>query len=236
MIDAKKILSSIGGARTDSASFALRLDSLTQALLSYALGGEDLILRRYFKLPLKAGHKGLFVDIGCAHPVDISNTFHFYGLGWRGLCIDANAQYAEAWATVRPEDTYVCTAVSEAPGQAHLYLHKTIDGRHMLAEAHPGDEFRAEPREVPVTRLDTLFQQHIGDRAIDFISLDVEGHELGVLRSNDWSRWAPKVILMECADFDFTAPCAHPAIAFLRDCGYRLDARFGANVVMVKIQ
>jgi hypothetical protein len=32
---------------------------------------------------------------------------------------------------------------------------------------------------------------------VDFLNVDCEGNDLNVLRSNDWSRWKPKVICVE---------------------------------------
>ena len=83
-------------------------------------------------------------------------------------------------------------------------------------------------------RLDALFADHLGDTQIQFMSIDVEGAELGVLRSNDWVRWRPELIMMECLGFDFTAPLALPAVAYLAERGYRLDSKLGENLVFIR--
>ena len=41
---------------------------------TYSMYGEDLIIQNFFKKKTK----GVYVDIGCYHPLDVSNTFLIY--------------------------------------------------------------------------------------------------------------------------------------------------------------
>ncbi|MBI3599651.1 MAG: FkbM family methyltransferase [Nitrospinae bacterium] len=36
-----------------------------------------------------------------------------------------------------------------------------------------------------------------GEKEIDYLNIDVEGHELDVLRQNDWGKYRPKIISVE---------------------------------------
>jgi Methyltransferase FkbM domain len=38
---------------------------------------------------------------------------------------------------------------------------------------------------------------HVKDRTIDFMKIDVEGGELGVLQSGDWERFRPRLLIVE---------------------------------------
>ena len=234
--DIAPILQSIGSTRNYYAPKELFIDELAKASLSYALAGEDLALRQLFKKRFLAKQRGIYVDIGCSEPVSISNTFLFYCCGWRGLCVDANARHAEAWAAIRKGDTFVNAAVGEAAGEVLMFQHKTNHGRNQIAPGPhpPSDEFDPLPRPVPMERLDTLLARHIGDQQIQFMTIDVEGAELGVLRSNDWGRWRPEVILVECPAFDFTAAAADPPVAFLLERNYALHLKIGGNVILVR--
>lgn len=52
---------------------------------------------------------GFFVDIGCHHYKDISNTYFFEKeLNWRGLAIDVEAVYENDWLKYRPKSRFVC--------------------------------------------------------------------------------------------------------------------------------
>lgn len=57
---------------------------------------------------LKFKTNGTFLDIGCYLPNNISNTFVMETkFGWRGLALDNNIQYAEAWQS-RPNSKFIC--------------------------------------------------------------------------------------------------------------------------------
>ncbi|MGE3336046.1 MAG: FkbM family methyltransferase [Rhodospirillaceae bacterium] len=230
---ALQLLNTIGSLRSFQPDFRLDVAALPHAALYFSIYGEDATLRAFFKRQLRKGQIGTYVDIGAATPFNASNTGFFYACGWRGLCVDANSIYGEAFARWRPEDVFVCTAVGEADGSAQLYRNVKQPGMTMLAETHPGPDYEG-PEVVPVVRLDKLFAKHIGEKSIQFMSIDVEGAELGVLKSNDWSRWRPEAVLMECHGFAFDAPYAEPEVKFLVDQGYVIHSKIGPSVLMAR--
>jgi hypothetical protein len=69
-------------------------------------------------------------------------------------------------------------------------------------------------------------------REIQFLSLDVEGAELGVLKSNAWDTWRPEYILIEVKDFDMLAPRSSETINYLLELGYTLDSKVSENVIL----
>jgi len=77
--------------------------------------------------------------------------------------------------------------------------------------------------EVPVRTLDDVLSEAQAPRAFDFLSVDVEGHELEVLGGFDFARWRPRLILLEdhVANLD-----KH---RFLQGAGYRLIRRCENN-------
>ena len=61
--------------------------------------------------------------------------------------------------------------------------------------------FRVDPadlveRTVRVTTLARVCEQHVAG-TIDFLKIDVDGHEREVLAGGDWARWRPRVVLVE---------------------------------------
>ena len=177
---------------------ALNLDMLPHAALTFAISGEDMALRKLLKKHVIAGH-GTYVDIGCAAPDSASNTCLFYCLGWSGPCVDANPVAAPYWAAKRPKDKFVCAAVSDQAGEINLFRHKSNLGMHIVTHATipPSQDFHDNPERIPIRRLDSLFAEHIGERPIQLLSMDIEGSELSALQSNDWDRWRPEVIIIE---------------------------------------
>ncbi len=51
---------------------------------------------------------GFFVDIGCNHYKDISNTYFFEkNLNWRGLAVDINEGWRNEWSVHRPNTHFI---------------------------------------------------------------------------------------------------------------------------------
>lgn len=229
-----RVLNAIGGKRVVPPG-AVTVESLLYAQLSYSMSGEDSFLAKHFKDRLRAKQPGVYVDIGAGAIWDISNTFFFYCQGWRGLCVDANPQTTAEWKQWRGRDAHVTAAIGAREGPAFWHAHKSNWGMARVSEdgQAPGTDWAAGTP-VPMRRLDTLFTEHLSGAAIQFMTIDVEGAELSVLKSNDWTRWRPELILMECLGFDFAAPLALEPVRYLADQGYRMTDKLGENLVLVR--
>ncbi len=214
------------------------LRTLAQLNLSYSSSGEDMWLRQFMKARLRSGQPGFYVDIGCNQAVITSNTFLFYCYGWRGICVDANAMFGPEFAEMRPRDVFLHAAISDA-GETLYFAELDAAGGHKMAQVarHPNDfapGFKT-PVIVPAMTMAALLQQHLPAGAdIDFMSMDIEGSELAALRSNDWSRYKPRVILIEIVKeaFDNLAPLSYPTIRYLSELGYQYEG-FGCNNVLM---
>ena len=229
-----EFLSFFGAGRPPVTAFAWDLRQLQYASIYFGMSGEDAILRQIFKRQIAAGKPGRYVDIGCATPVHISNTYLLYALGWRGLAVDANPAFAADWATARPEDIFENVAIGQNPGVAYWFKHAKNVGMSRIAgdNVSPGPEYSDAGAPVRIERLDILFAKHFPTSEIDLLSIDIEGAELDALMSNDWSRWRPGVIIMEAHGFSFDAPRDDKTIDYLYRQGYHLAEKIGAHVVM----
>jgi FkbM family methyltransferase len=202
-----------------------RLDPFVN--LAYSQDGEDMILRRLFE-----GQKeGFYVDVGAHHPFRFSNTCYFYRRGWRGINLDPNPDAIEAFRRARRADINVCVGVSEVPGDLmfHFFNEPALNTFDMdLAKARtqlPGYRL-VDTRHVQVRRLDDLLNTYLPEgRQIDFLSIDVEGMDLAVLRSNDWSRFRPRMLLVEAHERTVSAIEHDPINVFAVAAGYRLIAK-----------
>ena len=81
-------------------------------LTSYARNLEDVLLWR----ALKQVKAGLYIDIGAGDPVQDSVSLAFYERGWRGLHVEANAQYADKLRAARPDEEVVQAVIAASPG------------------------------------------------------------------------------------------------------------------------
>lgn len=165
--------------------------------------GEDLLLAERF-----AGRDtGYFVEVGALDGEDLSNTFYFEkALGWSGVLVEANPEQARACRRNRPR-SHVAEVAAVAPGHEGTVVLEVADrhaGFSTLSASRTYHRILAErnitttPVEVPATTLDAVLAE-VGPSRIDFVTIDVEGHERAVLAGFDLRRWRPEVVLLESA-------------------------------------
>jgi FkbM family methyltransferase len=167
---------------------------------SYAQEGEDLILAALFDLGDRK-RPGFYIDVGAHHPKKFSNTFLFYISGWSGINIDAMPGSMRAFRRERPRDINIEAAVGE-DGKKLTYYEFNEPGlngfcRDRVPMGYHGWTIVGE-RQLTTTSLAHLVERYLPPgELIDFMSVDVEGLDLQVLRSNDWAKFRPAVILVE---------------------------------------
>ena len=83
----------------------------------YSGAGEDISIRKLFP----GDFRGLFVDVGCYHPIKYNHTWALYKKGWRGINIDIDDIKIELFNMVRREDVNIACAVSDKPGIVKYY-------------------------------------------------------------------------------------------------------------------
>ena len=163
----------------------------------YAQHGEDRILSVLFSGRVS----GVCVEVGAFDGVVNSNTLYFEERGWECLLVEANPQLCEIIRKRRRARLAEC-AISERAGVSHLVVGGgaedlgTIEsGAGQLARIASGSQ-AVQTIEVETQTLDEVLEE-AGIRNIDFISIDVEGHELAALRGFDLGRWRPTVVILE---------------------------------------
>ena len=199
----------------------LMRDPDMQPNLCYGQDGEDLILNRM----LDGQTHGFYVDVGAHHPVRFSNTYLFYKRGWRGINIDAMPGSMKKFDKVRPRDINIECGVAGSAGKL-MYCRfnepalNTFDATEAAHKNKPPYQL-IDTVEVTVERLDNLLARHLpAGQQIDFLSVDVEGKDEEVLRSNDWSRYRPRFILAETLRTDMLHLSECSVVQFLRSVGY----------------
>ncbi len=166
-------------------------------MISYAQNFEDVMIARLFD----AEYRGFYVDIGAAHPDFLSATRHFYDQGWSGINVEPTFRFYPLLCEARPNDINLQCAVGNSPGPATFYEIPEVAENSTLepavADRLAAAGRTARPHEVEVVRLADLCATYVKDRIIDFMKIDVEGGELGVLQSGDWERFRPRLLVVE---------------------------------------
>jgi FkbM family methyltransferase len=184
-----------------------------------------VVATRYFEF--HGPRKGVYVDVGCFHPKHGSNTYALSRAGWTGINVDADGYKIRVFDWFRPGDRNVCAAVSDSEGPARFYGHAGDTFGSMAGLDLSGVQATAEivrrgvtSREVRTRTLGSILEES-GVRAIDFLSIDVEGHEGAILQTVDLERYGVALVAVEIQG-DLAAACASAAHRRLVGSGYRI--------------
>jgi len=175
------------------------------------------------------GKAGFFLEIGCNDPEFNSNTFYLESaLDWSGVSVDA-LDYSAEFARLRPNTTFYQILVDEFEGQSDFYSVNNEDGwENQVSSVYEGalqlgKGFTANKvtlPTMPVRQIDKAY------RPIDLCLIDVEGHEISVLKSIDWNIQKPRVILCENSGEFYPRQVL---VGFLVSKGYAHVARIGST-------
>ena len=164
---------------------------------SFSQAGEDLILRS-----LLTKRDGFYVDIGAYHPISGSNTFFFYKfLNWKGINIDAMPGSMEPFKKKRPRDINLQVGISDHEQPLSYYSFRGMANMNTF-DVNIGEERKKNGLEVEILKIETLplskiLERYGSSNGIDLLTIDVEGYEYNVLKSNNWEKFRPSVILIE---------------------------------------
>jgi len=190
---------------------------------TYAQFGEDVCIIHHFDY--QTG--GRYIDVGCHYPFRFSNTALLHTtLGWSGVNIDADPRAIEAFCAARPDDVNLNMAVGPNEGDidfaifAEGAVNSAVPEDYQAKRAVFGDPVM---RRVPMLTLQTIVERSIPDgETFDFLNVDVEGLDLQVLQSLDWTKHQPKVVAVEIHGLDLSDPSASPTVRFMLSLGYQL--------------
>ena len=179
-------------------SFLLRKIKTTK--ISYSQTGLDLLLSNIFK----NYKKGFYIDIGCNHPVYNNNTFIFYKKGWKGVNIDLDKSSIDLFNTYRKNDLNIIAALSSSNKTKKIYEFHPKSPLNTL-EDKVANYQKAKVQnvyEIKTQTLNQIIEKNKLSKKINFLTIDVEGHELQVLKGFDINVHQPDVIVVEYLDLD----------------------------------
>lgn len=204
-------------------------------MTSYAQNHEDVLLARLFP----RGLTGFYVDVGANDPVKNSITKHFYDMGWRGVNVEPASDPFKRLAEARPRDVNLNVGLSDHEGTLTLYefppdISAVSTFSEEQAEWHREAGLASVGQPVSVTTLARVLEEHAGERTVDFLSVDVEGHERQVLVGGDWKRFRPRVVVVESTQPATTIPTHDQWEDVLLDHEYHFAAFDGLNRYYVR--
>lgn len=160
--------------------------------------GEDRLLKELFQ----DVDDGVYLDIGCHHPIRESNTYYLHAKkGWSGFNIDANKLSIKLFNIFRPKDVNLNIGIGLKDGVSTFYefspLHcqNTFDKPTAEEVQHKtGQKFRETERQV--STIESVLKAN-DIRKIDYLNIDAEGLDTLILGSFPFSLIRPRIITLE---------------------------------------
>ena len=166
--------------------------------ISYSFNAVDLIIDYIFKDKIN----GFYIDIGAQHPIANNNTYLLFKRGWTGINIDLDLKNIELFNISRPNDINLNNAISSSASKKKLFFYHDKSPINTLVEdvSNFQNATVKEIKTVKTITLNKVLENLSFDKEIDYMNIDVEGHELDVLKGFDLIRYKPNVISVEYLD------------------------------------
>jgi FkbM family methyltransferase len=161
----------------------------------YSNWGLDMIADDFFKKK----SIGIYIDVGCHHPFLNNNTYRLYKRGWSGLNIDLDFNTIEMFNFFRRSDLNIEAAVSNTEEEKDFFFFHNRSAINTLSKK--SGNYAREIKKINTTSLNTIIENsRFKDQQINYISIDVEGHELNVLKGFDLKKYKPNLVILEFID------------------------------------
>lgn len=202
--------------------------------ISFSQAGEDVLLWSLFDRK----KEGFFIDVGAHHPKRYSNTYLLYRNGWRGINIDPVPNMKKRFDRSRPQDINLNFGISKTEGKMTYHCFNepginTFSEEIAKKKVKEHSFFYLKSKiEVQVFPLRDVLEKYLPQdiQNIDFLNVDTEGHDLEVLKSNDFKKFRPKMVLAEALEFDFKNVHENSIVAFMTKQKYEMISFCGGTL------
>jgi FkbM family methyltransferase len=193
---------------------------------------DEILFQKYLNY-----NNGFFIELGAMDGIQYSNTYFFeLNLGWSGILIEPNYNI-NILRHNRPNSYCYNVAISQKNDFVEFIGDGALGGiKNLMSDQHINgwninrDDSKIIKSVTLKSILNDVTQINKKINKVDFLSLDVEGGELEVLKSYDWS--IPiYVILIEMSDYNLekNQECRDIMISN----GFEFDMVIGCNEVWI---
>jgi FkbM family methyltransferase len=205
---------------------------------TYSQAGEDTIVLSLFK---SVGlEKPTYLDIGVYYPDQCSNTHLFYKYGSRGVCVEADKSLIPLIKELRPEDMILNVGIGiDEIREADFYVFNdkglsTFDKKEAEFRESLGTVKILEINKVPLRNINSVIREYFNSYP-DFLSLDIEGLDLEVLKTLDFKAYPIPAIFVETCTYSEShlKPKNAAIFNFMMSVGYFVYADTYINTLFV---
>lgn len=186
----------------------------------HAQNGEDCVLARI----IEEVQPGFYVDVGSHHPMRFSNTYFLYRSGWKGLTIDANPRTKVLFDFFRPRDKNVQAFIG-LDGESYVYNEFDESALNGINASVEGVKLKSS-RTYRAVGLSTVIKNNLGEGVIkiDLMSIDIEGQDFEAIKTLDFSKHQPSIIVVESEKVSVEEAIKSEMCKFLKCKGYVLQS------------
>ena len=178
----------------------IKKNSINKRKISYSQCGEDIIVDFIFN-SLKIENIR-YLDLGACYPIHLNNTYLFYANGHSGVVVEPNPIIFPELKKIRKRDTCLNVGVGvKKKNKANFYL-MTEDSLGTFsknkAEKYNSYGFQKieEVIQIPLIPVNDIISDNLHSYP-NYISLDIEGSELGILKNFNFMEFRPEVFCIE---------------------------------------
>ncbi|MFN8346809.1 MAG: FkbM family methyltransferase [Spirosomataceae bacterium] len=205
---------------------------------NFSATGEDTIIAYLFQSVGIA--RPSYLDIGAGSPIFGNNTYLFYKQGSKGVCVEANPILCKDLKKVRRRDVCLNYAVSTQDQPAVNFYVFNEKGISTLSKEEAdlrerSGHFKVEKTiQIPSRTINHIIAAHFSDFP-DYLSLDIEGMDLEVLKSLDFTRFPIPAICVETVNYaeNHRRTKNGAIVQYLEENGYFLYADTFINSILV---
>ena len=165
--------------------------------ISYSISSVDLIINRIFSKI----RKGVYIDLGCNHPIKYNNTYLLHERGWTGINIDSDLTSIKIFNQFRKKDLNIQALVSSTEKKIKYFFYhnrsalNTVDKDLVKLR-------KTKPKKIIITKTSTLNEiiekSPFQKKKINLLSIDIENHEYEALKKFNFNKYKIDLIVTEC--------------------------------------
>ena len=212
---------------------------------SRAQAGEDCIIAYILKVLGKDFSQCSYLDLGANHAKDLSNTYYFYEKGASGVLVEANPYLIPELKLYRNRDTILNRCISSKSGEKIKFYVFNGDGLS-TPDYKAAQEFlekNAALEIVDTVDVETVTVNEILEgcytESPTILNIDIEGMEIDILKSIDFEKYRPKIIICEMIEYRASLTVGEKnksILEYMKSIDYEEFAFTGINSIFIDVK
>ena len=169
---------------------------------SFSISSVDLIIERIFS---NFDH-GIYLDIGCNHPIKYNNTYLLFRKGWNGINVDLDSESIKQFNLMRKKDHNVNALVTSKDNEEKdLYFYHTRSAINTISKDLV-EKRENKPKKIKKLKgmsINTIIQNSpFQNKKINLLTIDIENYEFEALKEFNFDKYNVDVIVSEITDIN----------------------------------